>query len=569
MNPNFTKEERFALALAVSDGKDRAQYLDLDAVSGMKISVGFDDVDLAARSDRSFMVRPRADLLVLDADTAQQSACLRRIAEQLREWSYAPVEVLSGGPGRMHLFCLIRCGPVHEYFVDKAMADGIDPRRTKDGLNNWIRPPGSPHPGGCGSAMTPSSASEAASALRGRAGQLSNAMSDLLVYGDRAGKYRSRSEVEMALYVSFLNAGLGFDDALTALLHPANVGGERAKELLAKKELAPTLERLHRSWLKAAEFVAANPPARRSDPELLGCHRRALQNPALTPTRRAAYEAIISKAEHHGEPFGLSVRELAEAANISKNTAHKTMKQLQSMNRLEEVSAGAPGRSTTWRLLQIEDTQSSHPPYEDGVSPICKELPPNHDAFSHGALNKSGLQILHALHAHGPIIRARIAEAAQLSPAAVTRNVKTLLEHGIVRESNEGTIHLTDLRPATLDAAAEELGTQGRLANRQRQFERERDQHARSLAPPPPPGIDPTTGEITDELEYRRHRALDEPVARFGLPGRRARQTPILALGTDPDAWAKERGLVAHESEEHRRYRECLRAARDSSLFAT
>src|SRR5207248_2829871 len=90
-------------------------------------------------------------------------------------------------------------------------------------------------------------------------GALSKEMKRLLQRGDVGRRYKSRSEVVQALALGFVNAGLDCADLLRALLDGRNVGGNKLRELTAKRGPAYASRYVVSTWKKASDFARRRP----------------------------------------------------------------------------------------------------------------------------------------------------------------------------------------------------------------------------------------------------------------------------------------------------------------------
>jgi hypothetical protein len=169
----------------------------------------------AVRTSRAFFVDIDLDILAIDCDEPSKAETVYEIADELRAAGERPVLLESGQLGRLHLFCRVRDGALHERLRQRARELGLDVRQA-------IRPPLSPHRLGLAPRLiSPADPKEALSALQPpyprRRRDLSPRMQELLEGGHVRGAYRSRSEPIMALALAAVNARWTFNEFLTAI----------------------------------------------------------------------------------------------------------------------------------------------------------------------------------------------------------------------------------------------------------------------------------------------------------------------------------------------------------------
>jgi hypothetical protein len=192
-----------ALALAVAEPGRHALLIDRN-----NDAVGWLSLPHAVSSGRCFTVKVAKDILALDADSVEKGRFVEEKARILLEAQGFPcVVVASGRDGHRHLFALIPEASQKETWASLFRKDGLDVRDT-------IRPPLAPHRSGLPVRLvypvTPELALEAlkrrGSVDRSRERKLSRRMYQLLRFGDREGRYKSRSEVAMAIATAAVNA---------------------------------------------------------------------------------------------------------------------------------------------------------------------------------------------------------------------------------------------------------------------------------------------------------------------------------------------------------------------------
>ena len=120
-DPHLPATFEFALRIAEIGG--RARLLLPDHTAGRWCSVAE-----AIASGRSFMVRPRDDVLVLDGDVPDALDRLLQLAEKMRRAGLRPVVTASGTAGHGHLIAVIRDDHLLAKLRQAGRAKGFDVR---------------------------------------------------------------------------------------------------------------------------------------------------------------------------------------------------------------------------------------------------------------------------------------------------------------------------------------------------------------------------------------------------------------------------------------------------------
>lgn len=207
------------------------------------------------------------------------------------------------------------------------------------------------------------------------------------------------------------------------------------------------LRRLHRDWAQVTAWATCNGPRTPADirmicGELRG-HAEALEWKG-TPGRtdRAVYVAMITLAEQSKSlTVILAEREAMLAAGVAeRKTARKSLNRLTAANLIERAGyAGKTGRYTLtetvlhkYPILILKNYTDSE--YGVSVQQTRATLTPTD--FGVG-IGKAALDIYLAL-SDTPLIAARIAEQANVSPCTVSRHVKMLEQQGLAVKTPKG-----------------------------------------------------------------------------------------------------------------------------------
>jgi DNA-binding MarR family transcriptional regulator len=357
--------EAFARAIAKPGGR----ALRLDAQNQAD---GWVPIHTAVAAGVAFAVEVDQNVLSVDADGAEVAPAVQALADSLRHGGYAPVVVASGRPGHLHLHCRIADPDVRYGAAARAREGGLDVRRV-------IRPPLAPHRLGLSvMLLQPEDPAVALARLTRTASspasspppecRLSVRLRALLRQGDRDQRYRSRSEVVMALALAFVNAGLTLGDLVTVLLDTRNAAGDKVRELAARRGLPAARRWVALAWAKA-EVRANQYPAFRNGGDVRGEISRIRAAAKAAPWRGmaggsdwAVLQAHLQIAERVDRlTYRASAREVAELAGVSAKTASKAHKRLRNRGWLRYAGRVAgPGAAFRWTLARPRHVTTVH-----------------------------------------------------------------------------------------------------------------------------------------------------------------------------------------------------------------
>lgn len=501
------------LAEAIRDGDWRPQYLRLGDDGRSKIQDGWAaSVSEAAQSGRSFMVKARRDIVVIDNDTDVDGGVT--VWEFLEEFpSYEellPVVSSSGGEGRWHLLVRIEDPAEREGFIRDAKGFGfLDVQAGR-----WIRPPMAPHPAGGSSTLVKMEPSFAVAALRDTRElprRLGARVKVALYLGPSGFTSRDASSVLMTITLGMVATGWTDERTMfdTLRRYPGGASLQRRIENGWSVETAFEWWQQH-TLTKARKRVALSPTIReKSDAwptlgglkEWAGVHQwRGIGG----ATDRLVLEHLLRLAIGHGRVHGIgaSVRQVAEAIGVSHPTVGRSLHRLQDLGVLQrnaredtqnlngyegplanrysikvppfanEVEAEAWHRGT-------QDTASLWNMNQSDPGGVCEAtgsttiISSAHDAFRHGALSKTKYLVLTLLDGEPKTARQianLLGKDKDASLQTLYGHLRVLTELGLANKVEQGWVVGT----LDLDAIAEQRGTAGKGEHQRAEHEASR-----------------------------------------------------------------------------------------------
>ena len=462
----------------------------------------YTDIETAVHEGVAYVITVAEEFLVLDVDSRDQHAALEAIRQMLIEWGVQPVVVASGAPGHRHLFAWVDSTPHRRYLRELARRAGIDTRPS-----GHIRPPLSAHRHGHEPRLlTPTTNQQALEALsvnpdvwpdlsgialgesiaqspagpetvqQDRKGPLTPRIRELLRRGDENGRYRSRSELEMAILDGMAAAGWDFMEAAEALQDPANAAGERLRGRCSRYGDDRALDYLERSYAKAIDWAATHEWTDLSDlGQRLLAHTRTWTGSTVS-SDVVAYRAIVDHAVSAGTlDVNVSHRQLAEETGLGKGTARKCLARLQPQYLQLRASGAGTTRASTYHLVTDHldgapmDPPSSHPDMQLTGGSLED---PGHDVWT----NRSGLgKYAYRIYLEtlsNPSSAENLTSAGTFGVSrTVHKYLRSLEANGLAEKSGKGWVGITKTTEEAATLAAE-LGTHGRR-------ERVRDGHGR------------------------------------------------------------------------------------------
>lgn len=479
-----------ALAKAVIRPGSRVFLLNADNTADAWVSL-----DTAVSSGRAFVIEVDVDVLAVDADSAESGAAAERLAQEMQRAELAPVVMASGRPGHRHVICRILDPDLRQLFADRARAASLDVRKA-------IRPPGAPHRLGLPVALLePRAPQDAVAALAPRdrdsasgsaPGAISKEMRQLLLHGDIEQRRESRSEVVQSLALAFVDAGLDCDDLLRALLDGRNAGGDKVRELAAKRGLGHARRYVRGSWKKAADFARRRPAIRDREDAIVALARiDAAIESSPWPGRSGAVDWSVVRAHLrvarrlHDLAPDVSDRELAELAGVHYQTVARSHRRLQHAGWLRRLRRHHDANAARWQLRlprTRRDTSVPHgliPPEGDrcGAEVSHPDGDPAHDVWRYGGgLGKIRCRVWGFLHQ--PRTTWEVAAWLGRVKRSAERHLSKLRAAGLAVQDPSGTWHRGE---ADADAVAKRLGVAGEAQRQRWRHEDDRETHRKGL----------------------------------------------------------------------------------------
>lgn len=439
---------------------------------------GDTSIDDAVARDLCFAVEQRQDLVVIDADNEAANTFLDHAADVLRAAGCTPVITSSGREGHRHLFAL--CAQAELRSQLKRSSPGGDVLRTGP-----IRPPLARHRiAGRSELITPATEASALGALLGgvtgvylgpprKLGALAHEAMTLAPEACHP-PYASRSEAVMGGAVGYVNAGRGFEEYCAAVLAPTCPSGAHLRE-----KHDPRARAWH-TWSKALRYAASRPvvgnkAAVRERLQELRRRHLLLGWPGLAgPTDAAAMCVIVDIALKPGTLTpNVSVRQLAERANIDAGTAWLSLQRLEERGLLAVAQhTHAYGREIRLNTHDYQ-TSSTSTLTTGGVRTDAWISMVRHDAFRQRALGKLAWLICAVLASIGPSSRTELRDAVGQSETSMDRALRRLRQAALVRVDGS---RLSVVQPELhhLDAVALAHGELGAAAAQAERFDSQR-----------------------------------------------------------------------------------------------
>lgn len=307
-----------------------------------------------------------------------------------------------------------------------------------------------------------------------------------ILCGTSRKEYKSPSETEQAAITAMINANFDFERVLDAFERYAH--SETHFKIAQRKRGQREAERwLKLSYDEALTFARTHQREDYTRALELAQARRAwaLEN---LPGRTGATQCKVllahceivescGKTEYHaGE------RDLADAANVTRHTAHRANAALVKLGALRVVKAydpTAPSWATRWELLPllplVDDCRVSVPlPHALGYCEWYTDA--THDAFR----ARAGMALVFSLLKQKPHSARELVKASKRSRGTVWRALKELEASKIIKRDGEKYRVVTGAR-LLLDQIATNRGTRGARARQIKRHADERKLHQSEL----------------------------------------------------------------------------------------
>jgi predicted transcriptional regulator len=191
-------------------------------------------------------------------------------------------------------------------------------------------------------------------------------------------------------------------------------------------------------------------------------------------TDQAVFSACCIRADlEHDDNFRATAREIAELANVTKNTAAKSLKRLCKLGLLIIIAKDVDG---SHYAITVDISNYAHQKYPYNKYAINMATLQSCDAFSRGGLNKSAAKVYDLLIKEPQRTKVDIKRKTRLSYPTVTSALNKLIENKAVYKENKYWHACRDLN--ILDEIAEKRNTRGKLERKKEVHRRERRKYA-------------------------------------------------------------------------------------------
>lgn len=516
--PSWTDDERAAIARAMSDPHWRPRFILPDNSKGDFAA----SVEEAVRSQRPFMVKARADILVIDDDSGEELAA--QFAEEYLG-DFEPVLCWSGRANHQHLYVVIDYPDHQVHYVKAARSFGL----TGSAMAKWIRSPGAPHRlGGHSRPVANQSVDEIVLSLRREPRSLVIPLGHKALTALYVGKdaYRSVQWPDGDASHALTSATLGLvnarytEDEMWQLLrrHP---GGEK---LRSRIDQFYGDERKTRAWwvkyhVEPARKKVALRPTVSSPADALAIVQgaRSWMEARSWPgvggaNDRCVLTAFLDKAEELRRAFdiGMSVRELAERAGLASiGTTTRAVHRLTKLGVLAPVAAADSARDPDYHgpranrysiTLPSNMSEAEQEAWRKGTEQAARESVLEqsesggarltapvvttrrlmaHDAFRNGALTKSKLAVWQCLEANSPRTTRQVADQLKYKTIGTpSKHLKALAIAGLALRTPGGWVRLD----RDLDEVAADFGTTGKSEMQQRAHQAQRARNSQKFS---------------------------------------------------------------------------------------
>jgi DNA-binding transcriptional regulator YhcF (GntR family) len=354
---------------------------------------------------------------------------------------------------------------------------------------------------------------------------LSERMARLLKWGDLEGRYRSRSEMFMALVTAMVGAKWSPDRAWRILTDVHNAGGDPLRTDRNGRPRRKARVYFERAWSNAEEYVTTHPTIRDRGgvKEALVAMRGAADGVRWAgrggATDRAVLDVLIGIATDAGRfHFHASIRHVAEEIGCNPVTAARSLQRLRKARWITQLSKHTPALAAKYKLkIPAGGTLPQHSGFgepESYASPYYRgnrsiELA---ETFCWAGLGWSKHRVWTAL-SQEPVTARDLASRLGVTTRTVARHLQVLAHHGLAQRALNGWTGGT----ADPTEVAVRLGTAGRHDQQRVKHALQREQRRAAFGAL---GVDPVTGELRDATATlgSRHPKGDRSVALTSLP---------------------------------------------------
>ena len=467
MNAEATRDELFRLAVCITDRASKPIFLGEDNKNAGRAR----SLQSAWDSDRAFCCMLRSEVVPIDVDQSQLHL-VDRYRDEIRASGQPFIETASSGLDRpnRHFFVWIPDDEPRECLVERLRGiGGGEPVR----VGQQIRPPGVRHrhhdsysvPVDCRQVTAVIlSVTESDSPSQGQStGQLMERLSPLTRRVIDNGPPADRSTWDMSVTHRLLSDGLSADEIVHFGLNGSTRFSEKARER-EQRHLGIGASYLRLGINKAESFPKNGSLGIRSREDairLLDATADAVANTdhrvfGGLMARRVLEGCIQLFAEQSTFERPLSVRTVAETAQVHMSTAWKWLRHLLANRWITEVQGGRHGLATVYRLEipRFRTLLGSQGGCESKSVRFCGIS--KNALFRHRYGGESGWRAASALSAlGGEASTGSIASCSYLLPKHLGSVLNRLQVLGVVEKVRHGTWRLTG---EDLDFLAEHWG---------------------------------------------------------------------------------------------------------------
>jgi len=293
------------------------------------------------------------------------------------------------------------------------------------------------------------------------------------------GEYSSRSEADQALITYCVNNGWTAENIIYLFEVHAT------KETKFKEKGKHGYSYLKTCYSNAVEYLTNNRTAidRQLDALTLWTENKDNWKGRTALTDQAVFQAFLQIARRTGKVSDIyaSIREIAEAAGIGKNTASKALERIPFLKLLrKDIDCFKPA---VWSIETPKQILSSVPKRDiPSQSPCIKGFELNHDLFRLHGIGKNGRSILASLNSKEWRTLKEIIALTNFPRRTVHRKLERMQAVGLI----EIKAHLNGrlfrrIENADLDKAAEILGTAGTLKRQKAKHKIERGAYRKAF----------------------------------------------------------------------------------------
>lgn len=298
------------------------------------------------------------------------------------------------------------------------------------------------------------------------------------LFGNK-GEYSSRSEADQALITYCVNNGWTAENIIYLFEVHAT------KETKFKEKGNHGYSYLKTCYSNAVEYLINNRTAidRQIDALTFWTENKDNWKGRTALTDQAVFQAFLQIARRTGKvsDFYASIREIAEAAGIGKNTASKALERIPFLKLLrKDIDCFKPA---VWSIaIPKQALRNATKRDIPSHSPCIKGLELNHDLFRIKALGKNGRLILTGLDFKEWRSLSEIVALTNINRRTIERKISKMEYAGLIEIKGQLYNRLfRRIENANLNKAAEILGTAGTLKRQRAKHKIERGAYKKAF----------------------------------------------------------------------------------------